>query len=125
GSDVNAARLLLWEIDEPAWQAELPRLVTGFIARQQGGAWSTTTANLWGGLALRRFSAKFESTPDAGRTEAQLHGETGRVDWTKVVRVQPGDAAGAPHWASQWGAPSAPGMLTGNKLLLAWPQGGA
>ncbi|MBX3632172.1 MAG: alpha-2-macroglobulin [Simplicispira sp.] len=125
GSDVNAARLLLWAIDEPAWQAELPRLVTGFIARQQGGAWSTTTANLWGGLALRRFSAKFESTPVAGRTEAQLHGETGRIDWAKVVRVQPGDAAGAPHGASQWGAPSAPGMLTGNKLLLAWPQGGA
>jgi hypothetical protein len=54
--DVNTARLLLAVMDDPAWKDDLPRLVNGFIARQQRGAWHTTTANLWGGLALEKFS---------------------------------------------------------------------
>ena len=36
------------------------------------GAWLTTTANLWGSLALDKFSAKFESTPVAGQTRVAL-----------------------------------------------------
>jgi uncharacterized protein YfaS (alpha-2-macroglobulin family) len=124
GSDVNAARLLLTVMDDPAWQSELPRLVTGFIARQQGGAWHTTTANLWGALALRSFSAKFERTPVAGSTQASLGSETAKVDWTKVTRRKPADAAGAPHEASAFGAPSAPGMLSGNTMFLPWPKAG-
>ena len=120
--DVNAARLLLAVMDDPAWQSDLPRLVTGFIGRQQGGAWHTTTANLWGALALRSFSAKFENTPVAGTTQATLGSETARVDWTKVERRKPTDAAGAAHQTSTFGAPSAPGMLSGNTLFLPWPK---
>ena len=59
--DVNAARLLLAVLDDPAWKDDLGRLANGFIARQQNGAWLTTTANLWGGLALEKFSAKWTS----------------------------------------------------------------
>jgi len=121
-SDVNAARLLLAVVDDPAWQGDLPRLVTGFIARQQGGAWHTTTANLWGALALRSFSAKFESAPVAGTTQATLGSETAQVDWAKVERRKPSDAAGAAHQTSTFGAPSAPGMLSGNTLFLPWPK---
>ncbi|MFZ1500747.1 MAG: alpha-2-macroglobulin, partial [Giesbergeria sp.] len=121
-SDVNAARLLLAVMDDPAWQSDLPRLVTGFIGRQQGGAWHTTTANLWGALALRSFSAKFENTPVAGTTQATLGSETARVDWAKVERRKPTDAAGAAHQTSTFGAPSAPGMLSGNTLFLPWPK---
>ena len=66
-ADANAARLILAVLDEPAWQDDLPRLVVGSLARQRGGAWLTTTANLWGSLALDKFAAKFESVPVAGR----------------------------------------------------------
>ena len=68
--DVNTARLLLAVMDDPAWKDDMGRLASGFIARQQRGAWATTTANLWGGLALAKFSAKFESTPVTGTTRA-------------------------------------------------------
>jgi len=39
-------------MDDPAWKDDMGRLANGFISRQQNGAWHTTTANLWGGLAL-------------------------------------------------------------------------
>ncbi|MFL6718177.1 MAG: alpha-2-macroglobulin, partial [Burkholderiaceae bacterium] len=48
------------------------RLLTGAIGRQQRGHWNTTTANAWGTLALRRFSARFESEAPGGATRAVL-----------------------------------------------------
>ena len=71
-ADANAARLILAVLDDPAWKDDLPRMVVGSLSRQRGGAWLTTTANLWGSLALDKFSAKFESTPVAGRTVASF-----------------------------------------------------
>ena len=68
--DANAARLLLAVLDDPGWREDLPRLVVGSLARQKGGAWSTTTANLWGALALDKFAAKFEAERVSGRTVA-------------------------------------------------------
>ena len=120
-ADVNAARLLLTMMDDPAWQSELPRLVTGFIARQQNGAWHTTTANLWGALALRQFSAKFERSPVNGTTSAALGSELGNLEWAKVVRRKANDAEGVTHAASTFGAAASPGMLTGNRIFLPWP----
>jgi hypothetical protein len=79
--DANAARLILAVADDPAWRDELPRLVTGALGRQQRAAWLTTTANLWGVLALNRFAALFESQPVAGRTQATLGGATATHDW--------------------------------------------
>jgi hypothetical protein len=52
--DVNTARLMLAVMDDPAWKDDMGRLANGFIGRQQRGAWHTTTANLWGGLALEK-----------------------------------------------------------------------
>ena len=69
-ADANAAKLILAVIDDPAWKDELPKMVVGSLSRQHRGAWLTTTANLWGSLALDKFSAKFESVPVAGRTVA-------------------------------------------------------
>ena len=80
-ADANAARLVLAVLSEPDWRDELPRLVLGSLARQQGGAWRTTTANLWGALALDKFGAAFESQPVAGRSEATLGAQRGAVDW--------------------------------------------
>jgi uncharacterized protein YfaS (alpha-2-macroglobulin family) len=79
--DANAAKLVLSVLDDPAWREELPRLVGGALQRQRGGAWATTTANLWGGLALDKFAAKFEATPVAGRTVAQVGGTSRMFDW--------------------------------------------
>ncbi len=121
--DVNTARLLLAVLDDPAWKDDMGRLAGGFIARQQGGAWHTTTANLWGGLALEKFSAKFESVPVAGTTRAALGTHTAAVDWSRVERIQATDAQGAPHQTTAFGAPAAPGMLRNNTGLLPWGQG--
>ena len=125
GGDVNAARLLLTVMNDPAWNDDLGRLVAGFIGRQQHGAWSTTTANLWGGLALEQFSKAHESTPVAGFTLARLGANSNAVDWAKVTRLKASDPQGATHAASAFGAPAAPGMLTNNTLLLPWGAGPA
>jgi len=81
GPDSNAARLLLTAIAEPAWQADVPVLLNGALARQRRGAWLTTTANLWGVMALERFAAKFEAAPVAGRSTLQLAAATRSHDW--------------------------------------------
>lgn len=70
--DVNAARLSLLTLTDPVWKADSGRLLTGLIARQQKGAWSTTTANLWGSLALEQFAKVRESTPVTGKFGASL-----------------------------------------------------
>jgi uncharacterized protein YfaS (alpha-2-macroglobulin family) len=118
--DVNTARLLLAALDDPAWRDDIGRLASGFIARQQRGAWSTTTANLWGGLALEKFSARFEATPVAGSTRASLGTATATIDWARVERVKPGDTGGAPHQTTLFGAPAATAALRGNTALLPW-----
>ena len=84
-ADANAARLILAVLDDPAWKDDLPKMVVGSLSRQRGGAWLTTTANLWGSLALDKFSAKFESVPIAGRTTAAVDAGARQVvvDWAK------------------------------------------
>ncbi|WP_411879169.1 alpha-2-macroglobulin family protein [Polaromonas sp. YR568] len=124
--DVNTARLMLAVMDDPTWKDDMGRLANGFIARQQKGAWHTTTANLWGGLALDKFSAKFEATPVAGVTKATLAAaaaSVASVDWAKVDRVKTTDAAGAPNQTTFFGAPASPGNLRNNSMFLPW--GGA
>jgi hypothetical protein len=118
--DVNTARLMLAVMDDPAWKDDMGRLANGFIARQQRGAWHTTTANLWGGLALEKFSAKFEATPVAGVTRATLAAATASVDWAKVERIKTTDASGAPNQTTAFGAPASPGTLRGNTMWLPW-----
>lgn len=117
GGDVNAARLLLTVMQDPAWQDELGRLVSGFIARQNNGAWNTTTANLWGGLALEQFSRQHEATPVTGFTLARMGAADGAVDWSQVTRRTAADPQGA---VKAFGAPIAAGQLTNNELLLPW-----
>lgn len=121
--DVNTARLLLAVMDDPAWKDDMGRLANGFIARQQRGAWLTTTANLWGGLALEKFSAKFEAVTVAGATRANLGANSAAVEWSKVERVKPTDATGAPHQGTLFGAPASPGNLRNNSMFLPWAAG--
>ena len=118
--DVNTARLMLTVMNDPAWQDDMGRLASGFIGRQQSGAWHTTTANLWGGLALEKFSAKFEATPVAGQTRATLGTGSAAIDWAKVERVKTSDALGAPNQTTWFGAPASPGNLKNNTGFLPW-----
>lgn len=120
--DVNTARLMLAVMDDPTWKDDMGRLANGFIARQQKGAWHTTTANLWGGLALDKFSAKFEATPVSGVTKAALAGAASgaSVDWRKVERIKTTDASGAANQTTWFGAPAAPGNLRNNSMFLPW-----
>ena len=122
--DVNTARLILAVMDDPAWKDDMGRLANGFISRQQGGAWHTTTANLWGGLALEKFSAKFEATPVAGSTKATMGANSASVDWSKVERIKTADASGAAHQTTWFGAPAAPGNLRNNGMFLPWAAAG-
>ncbi|MFT3719684.1 alpha-2-macroglobulin family protein [Pseudorhodoferax sp.] len=125
GGDANAARLLLAVLGEPGWQADLGRLAAGLIGRQQRGAWSTTTANLWGSLALWRFSALREAEPVTGSTRLQLGAASARADWPP---------AGAPATLTPSAltpsalSPSAlspsvltPSALSPAALFLPWP----
>ncbi|CAN5921246.1 MG2 domain-containing protein [soil metagenome] len=98
-ADANAARLILAVLDDPAWRDDLPRMVVGSLARQRGGAWLTTTANLWGSLALDKFSAKFESVKVAGRTLATTGAAPMAIDWSKQAE---GGAMRLP-WPAQAG----------------------
>ncbi len=118
--DVNTARLMLSVMDDPAWKDDMGRLANGFIGRQQRGAWHTTTANLWGGLALEKFSAKFEAVTVAGSTKASMSTGNASVDWSKVERIKTTDASGAPNQTTWFGAPSAPGSLRNNSMFLPW-----
>ncbi|MGB7421054.1 MAG: MG2 domain-containing protein [Comamonas sp.] len=120
--DVNLARLILVVLDDPAWKDDMGRLANGFIARQQGGAWHTTTANLWGALALQAFSAKFEAAPVAGVTRAALGDAQASVDWARVVRAKAADEGGAMHQGTWFGAPAAPGNWLNNTLFLPWSR---
>ncbi|QLG88040.1 hypothetical protein HQ393_07070 [Chitinibacter bivalviorum] len=80
-ADVNAAKLLLATRNLPDWQADMPRVLTGLLARQQKGSWQTTTANLWGTLAVAQFSRQFENTPVTGNTTASLGTQKLNLNW--------------------------------------------
>lgn len=79
--DTNGVRALLALRDEPDWQADMPRLARGALGRQMRGHWDTTTANAWGTLAMKAFSARFEKVPVSGRTLATLGPRTETAQW--------------------------------------------
>jgi len=113
--DSNAARLLLTVQDDPLWKEDAGKIASGFISRQQNGAWQTTTANLWGGLALERFSARFEAAAVTGTTRASMGSASAAVEWSRAERIKPGDGPGS--------APGAPtGSLRNNSMFLPWDK---
>lgn len=88
--DANAARLLLATLDDPHWKEDAPRLLTGLLQRMRNGSWATTTANLWGSLAVEKFARRFEREKVSGRTRVGLDERHARVvEWkadTQAVR---------------------------------------
>ncbi len=98
-SDNSANRLILLMLNNPAWADDMPKLMTGSIQRQIRGHWMSTTANVWGSLALEKFAQKFETEKVAGSTKASL---------------QQG-ANSAPTQSYNWTTTG------GGKLMLPWP----
>jgi uncharacterized protein YfaS (alpha-2-macroglobulin family) len=108
--DVNSVRLLLVLMAQPGWQADLPRLATGALQRQQFGHWSTTVANAWGTLAMAAFSQRFESTPVAGTTRASFQNDS-RASF---------ESSNQPTAALDWAQ-----HPDGGLLALGWPAADA
>jgi uncharacterized protein YfaS (alpha-2-macroglobulin family) len=98
-TDVNANRVLLAMMDNPAWYEDIGRLVRGTLGRQHQGRWNTTVANAWGTVAMEKFTANFESVPVTGTAGVKLGQDSKTFDWQK----QP----------------------TGGILMQAWPKGTA
>jgi len=96
--DVNANRALLSVLARKDWAQDLPRLVNGTLGRQRNGHWDTTPANAWGVLALKGFSARFESAAVSGRTRAAVGAAEHVVRWEQ--------GAPAPH-TFEWPAGAA------------------
>lgn len=111
-ADGNAARLLLAAIGSPAWKEDVPRIVNGALARQKGGAWRTTTANLWGVLALQRLGQVLESEAVGGRSVVELDNTVRTIDWAAAPAAAPA-GSGAPGGGGATGTPAS--------LLLPWP----
>jgi len=81
--DANANRMLALFLDNPAWKADIPRLVRGALGRQQRGHWHTTVANAWGVVAMDAFSTAFESEAVTGKTVADLGKAKKIQDWSQ------------------------------------------
>ncbi len=82
--DGNAARLLMAVLDDPAWKDEAPRLVIGALQRQSKGHWLTTTANVWGTLAVNQFSKRFERDAVTGTSHASIVGSSSAtLSWSE------------------------------------------
>jgi uncharacterized protein YfaS (alpha-2-macroglobulin family) len=85
-ADSNANRMVLAALDRPGWRDDMPRLVRGALGRQLHGHWNTTVANAWGVLAMKKFSARFESASVSGTTLLRYGGEGHVVSWAHSAK---------------------------------------
>ncbi len=82
--DTNAFRLIEATLDDPEWQADLPRLMQGAMERQVRGRWMTTTANAWARVTIDRFAQQFEREAVSGKTTASFARASAERDWRKA-----------------------------------------
>jgi hypothetical protein len=111
-SETNAARTVLTFVSAPGWKDEMPRLVAGLLALQNHGAWSTTTSNLWGELAVQSFSRAFESTPVTGQTKLDLGSTSNTIAWGRAATPS----------ASAVSATPATKTANTRSAVLPWPR---
>ena len=74
-----------WSLEDARWRDELPLLVTGLVGRQQQGHWGTTTANVWGAIALAEFARSREAEAVTGASSMRLGGQSATVTWPTVA----------------------------------------
>ena len=82
-----------WSMEDATWRDELPLLVTGLVGRQQQGHWGTTTANVWGSIALADFARAREAAPVSGTSTMRMGAQSATVTW-------PGVASTALGWSA-------------------------
>ncbi|HLT99103.1 MAG TPA: MG2 domain-containing protein [Burkholderiaceae bacterium] len=75
----NLSSLLLTVMEQAEWRTDVPHMVKGLLSLQRGGAWSTTTENLLGRLALARYGQAFEAEAAQGDVVAALEGKQLRL----------------------------------------------
>ena len=90
-----------WAAEDPSWKDDLPLLVTGLVGRQQQGHWGTTTANVWGSIALADFARAREAEAVSGTSTMRLAGQSASVTWPAAASTTLG-----------WPAQGASGTLT-------------
>lgn len=129
--DSNAVRGIAALIDQPGWQRELPRLLRGVLARQQGGHWGTTTANTWGVLMLSKFARKFESQPVSGQTRIQLDGSRTQpltADWAALeaarMKREAEKADDVANGRAARPGPNSAWQNNGDLFRFSWPETG-
>jgi len=130
--DVNSARLILTVLKDEQWKDDMGRLVNGFIARQKSGVWHSTTANLWGALALEKFAAARETEPVTGTTHAAMGGKAGAIDWARINTNVASDSASDKDKSAEvagidaWpGAPVETSHDQSNSVFLPWTRDSA
>ncbi|WP_322999756.1 alpha-2-macroglobulin family protein [Castellaniella sp.] len=73
------ARLLMTVLPRPEWRPDLSRLMTGLLSLQSHGAWSTTTANVLGMLAVNDYARREEAQAGQGSVSVTLAPGTART----------------------------------------------
>ncbi|WP_298016912.1 MG2 domain-containing protein [uncultured Castellaniella sp.] len=82
------ARLLMTVLPRPEWRADLSRLMTGLLSLQSGGAWSTTTANVLGVLAVNDYARQEEKQAGQGSVSVTLAPAPARtLAWADMPRA--------------------------------------
>lgn len=77
--EANMGKLLLAAMSHKEWENDIPHMLQGLLQMQQKGAWSTTTANLWGTLAVGQFARQFEKIPAQGSVTMTVVPQTGET----------------------------------------------
>ncbi len=86
--DYEALSVLDYALSQgKAWDAELPRMTRGMMARMKNGVWDTTLANASGAHLFRRFRDLYEKEPVAGQTQLSLAGSEENIAWDKKPLV--------------------------------------
>ena len=83
-----------WMGEDPSWKDELPLLVTGLVGRQQNGHWGTTTANVWGSIALADFARAREAERVSGTSTMRMSGQSASVTWPTTATTALGWPSG-------------------------------
>lgn len=110
------ARLLMAVISRPEWHDDVPRLLLGLLSLQSRGAWSTTTANVLGTLAVNQYAGAFEQQAGSGRVQVSLDGGA----------AGPGSAARQPPQTETlaWAEMPQSGGNHAETLSFPWPVTG-
>ncbi|MEO8373643.1 MAG: MG2 domain-containing protein [Sphingomonas bacterium] len=86
--DEAAIKAVIATLGRPGWQDDAPKMMVGVSLRQSRGHWDTTTANAWGTIAARKFSALYPAEAIGGTTSLALGSQTISRSWPLAVNLR-------------------------------------